>query len=109
MNIWVVISMISGIISIVAAVFYYRWVVKQDPGTERAQRVARWIEEGSQSYLKKLYVALTGLSRKVMAVVCWLSCSGFRSMRAMGCRSYLLYLRRGGPPLLPGIWACLLL
>ena len=68
MNIWVVVSMISGIISIVAAGFYYRWVVKQDPGTERAQRVARWIEEGSQSYLQKLYVALTGLS-VVMAVV----------------------------------------
>lgn len=62
MMIWVVISMISGIISVGAAVVYYRWVVKQDPGTERAQRVAGWIEEGAQSYLKKLYAALTMLA-----------------------------------------------
>ncbi len=68
MNVWVVASLISGIISVAAAVFYYRWVVQQNPGTERARRVARWIEEGSQSYLVKLYVALTLLSLG-MAVV----------------------------------------
>jgi K(+)-stimulated pyrophosphate-energized sodium pump len=62
MTIWVVVSMIAGIISVIAAGFYYRWVVKQDPGSERAQRVARWIEEGSQSYLQKLYSALAMLS-----------------------------------------------
>ena len=62
MNIWVVVSLVSGVISVAAAVFYYRWVFQQDAGSEQAQRVARWIEEGSQSYLKKLYVALTMLS-----------------------------------------------
>ncbi|MGC9522126.1 MAG: sodium-translocating pyrophosphatase [Anaerolineae bacterium] len=68
MNIWVVASLISGVISVAVAVFYYRWVVRQEPGTERARRVARWIEEGSQSYLKKLYAALTMLS-VAMAVI----------------------------------------
>jgi len=62
MNIWVVVSFIAGIISVGASLVYYRWVAKQDPGDERAQRVAGWIEDGARSYLKKLYVALTGLA-----------------------------------------------
>ncbi|MBN1249476.1 MAG: hypothetical protein JXC32_17575, partial [Anaerolineae bacterium] len=61
MNIWVIVSFVAGLISVVGAVFYYQWVVKQDPGDERAQRVAGWIEDGAKSYLKKLYTALTGL------------------------------------------------
>jgi K(+)-stimulated pyrophosphate-energized sodium pump len=60
--VWVVLSLLAGIASVGAAGVYYRWVVKQDPGTERAQKVARWIEEGSKSYLKKLYSALAMLS-----------------------------------------------
>ncbi|MGC9348824.1 MAG: sodium-translocating pyrophosphatase [Anaerolineae bacterium] len=62
MSIWVIVSFIAGVISVGVAVVYYRWVTKQDPGTERAQRVAAWIEEGAASYLKKLYRALTGLA-----------------------------------------------
>ncbi len=61
-TVWVVVSLIAGMISVGAAVVYYRWVVKQDPGSERAQKVAGWIEEGSKSYLKKLYSALAMLS-----------------------------------------------
>jgi len=62
MNIWVVVSFIAGIVSVAASVVYYQWVAKQDPGDERAQRVAGWIEAGARSYLKKLYTALTGLA-----------------------------------------------
>jgi K(+)-stimulated pyrophosphate-energized sodium pump len=62
MNIWVVVSFVAGLISVGAAVVYYQWVTKQDPGDERAQRVAGWIEDGAESYLKKLYTALTGLA-----------------------------------------------
>ncbi|MCD6285573.1 MAG: sodium-translocating pyrophosphatase [Anaerolineae bacterium] len=62
MNIWVVVSFIAGVISVGASVVYYQWVAKQDPGDERAQRVAGWIEAGARSYLKKLYTALTGLA-----------------------------------------------
>jgi K(+)-stimulated pyrophosphate-energized sodium pump len=68
MNIWVIVSFISGVISVAAAVLYYQWVVKQEVGTERAARVAGWIEEGAQSYLKKLYTALTGLA-VAMAII----------------------------------------
>ena len=62
MNIWVVVSFIAGIISVGVSFVYYQWVARQDPGDERAQRVAGWIEDGARSYLKKLYVALGGLS-----------------------------------------------
>jgi len=55
---WLILSFVAGIISIGAAYGYYRWVLKQDPGTERAQRVAGWIRDGARSYLKKLYGAL---------------------------------------------------
>ncbi len=69
MNIWwVVVSLVSGVFSVGAAVFYYRWVVKQDPGTERAQRVAKWIADGAASYLKKLYGAL-GMLAIALAII----------------------------------------
>ncbi|MCJ7548426.1 MAG: sodium-translocating pyrophosphatase [Anaerolineae bacterium] len=62
MNNWVVVSFVAGIISVGVSFAYFKWVAKQDPGDERAQRVAGWIEDGARSYLKKLYVALTGLA-----------------------------------------------
>ncbi len=68
MDIWVVVSFIAGLISVGVAVLTYRWVAKQDPGNERAQRVARWIEEGAKSYLKKLYTAL-GMLAAGMAIL----------------------------------------
>ncbi len=67
-TLWLVFSIIAGIISIGAAYAYFKWVLKQDPGSERAQRVAGWIRAGARSYLKKLYSAL-GLLAGSLAVV----------------------------------------
>lgn len=67
-TVWVVLSLVAGFISIGGAVFYYRWVAKQDAGTERAQQVAGWIEDGAKSYLKKLYSAL-GMLAIAMAII----------------------------------------
>ena len=58
-NIWLLVGIGSGIISVGAALFLYYWVMRQDAGSEHAQEVARWIREGAASYLKRLYVALT--------------------------------------------------
>lgn len=58
-NTWLYISIIASVISIGAAVYLYFWVKRQDPGTEKAQEVASWIREGAQTYLKRLYFALT--------------------------------------------------
>ncbi len=68
MDIWVVVSFIAGLISVGVAALTYRWVAQQDPGNERAQRVAKWIEDGAKSYLKKLYTAL-GMLAAGMAIL----------------------------------------
>lgn len=56
---WFFISLAAGALSIGVAVWLYFWVIRQDPGTERAQEVASWIQEGASSYLIRLYKALT--------------------------------------------------
>ena len=56
---WLIVGIVSGIISVGVALAIYFWVVRQDPGSERAQQVAGWIRDGAASYLKRLYTALT--------------------------------------------------
>jgi K(+)-stimulated pyrophosphate-energized sodium pump len=58
-QIWLYISIGASFISIGVALYLYFWVKKQDPGTEKAQEVASWIRKGAQTYLKRLYLALT--------------------------------------------------
>lgn len=55
---WIYLAIFSGVISLGVALYIYFWVIKQDPGTERAKEVASWIKEGSNAYLVKLYRAL---------------------------------------------------
>ncbi|HNT75813.1 MAG TPA: sodium-translocating pyrophosphatase [Anaerolineae bacterium] len=68
MDIWLIINLVAGIISVGAAIAVFNWVKKQDPGTERAKKVAKWIKDGAESYLKKLYGAL-GMLAGGMAVI----------------------------------------
>ncbi len=56
---WLIVGIVSGLISVGVAFYLYFWVMKQDAGSERAQEVAGWIREGAASYLKRLYTALT--------------------------------------------------
>jgi len=58
-QIWLIIAIAIGFVSVGAAIWLYFWVLRQDPGTEKAQEVAGWIQEGARSYLVKLYRALT--------------------------------------------------
>jgi K(+)-stimulated pyrophosphate-energized sodium pump len=67
-QLWLYISLVAGAISVGVAVWYYRWVTRQDPGTERAQEVGEWIRQGAISYLKKLYMALIMVA-VVMAII----------------------------------------
>ena len=70
-NTWLYISIIASLISIGVAVFLYFWVKRQDPGTEKAQEVASWIREGAQTYLKRLYIALT-IVALILALIIWI-------------------------------------
>ncbi|MCD6577139.1 MAG: sodium-translocating pyrophosphatase [Anaerolineaceae bacterium] len=58
-DIWLLVGIGSGIISVGTALYMYFWVIRQDAGSERAQEVAGWIRKGAASYLKRLYTALT--------------------------------------------------
>jgi K(+)-stimulated pyrophosphate-energized sodium pump len=58
-KIWLYISIGASVLSVGVALYLYFWVKRQTPGTEKAQEVASWIREGSQTYLKRLYTALT--------------------------------------------------
>jgi K(+)-stimulated pyrophosphate-energized sodium pump len=55
---WVLLSILAGIASVGVSIGLYRWVNRQDAGSERAQEVASWIREGARSYLRRLYLAL---------------------------------------------------
>lgn len=57
-NVWLVVGLICGLISIGVAVWLYVWVNRQDPGSDEAQQIAEWIRQGAISYLKRLYLAL---------------------------------------------------
>ncbi len=61
-EVWIYIGIGVGVLSIGVALYLYYWVKRQDPGTKEAQEVASWIKEGSQTYLKRLYTALTIVS-----------------------------------------------
>jgi len=58
-NLWLYIGIGASIVSIGVALYLFFWVKRQDPGSEKAQEVASWIREGAQTYLKRLYLALT--------------------------------------------------
>lgn len=55
---WLYIGIGCGMASIAAALGYYRWVVRQDPGTEKARQISSWIKDGASTYLKMLYRSL---------------------------------------------------
>lgn len=61
-NNWLIISIVASLISIGVAVYLFFWVKRQPAGSERAQEVASWIREGSQTYLKRLYKTLAAVS-----------------------------------------------
>lgn len=59
---WLFISIGASLLSIGVALYLFYWVKQQEPGSEKAQEVASWIREGSQTYLKRLYFALAMVS-----------------------------------------------
>jgi K(+)-stimulated pyrophosphate-energized sodium pump len=56
---WLIVGILSGLVSVGVALYLFFWVNRQDAGSERAQQVAGWIRDGAASYLKRLYTALT--------------------------------------------------
>ncbi len=65
---WLWFGLASGFVSVGVAIYFFLWVRRQDPGSERAREVASWIKEGATSYLKKLYAAL-GLVAVALGII----------------------------------------
>ena len=62
-----IVALIAGIISIAMALYFRYLVLKEDPGNERMQEVAGYIEAGATRYLKVQYKIL-GLFVAALAV-----------------------------------------
>ena len=53
-----IVALIAGILSIAMAMYFRFLVLKEDPGNERMQEVAGYIEEGAKTYIKVQYKVL---------------------------------------------------
>jgi len=62
-----IVALIAGIISIAMSLYFRYLVLKEDPGNERMQEVAGYIEEGAKTYIKIQYKIL-GIFVGVLAV-----------------------------------------
>jgi K(+)-stimulated pyrophosphate-energized sodium pump len=61
-QLWVFVAMLCGVVSITVALGLYRWVISQNPGSAKAQKIASYIRDGARSYLQRLYFALLVLA-----------------------------------------------
>jgi K(+)-stimulated pyrophosphate-energized sodium pump len=61
-QLWLLLAIAAGAVSVTVAAWLYLWVQRQDPGSQRAQEVASWIRDGATSYLRRLYLALALLA-----------------------------------------------
>jgi len=55
---WLLIAPIAGFISILAAVYLYFYVSRQDSGNEKMREISGAIKEGANAYLKRQYSTL---------------------------------------------------
>src|SRR3990172_12369921 len=53
------ISFVSGLISIIAALYFYFYVSKQSAGTPKMREISDAIRKGALAYLKREYMTLT--------------------------------------------------
>jgi K(+)-stimulated pyrophosphate-energized sodium pump len=56
--IYIYIAIIAGVLSIIVAIFFAKKVMKADPGNERMQEVAGYIESGAATFIKRQYMTL---------------------------------------------------
>ena len=85
-TLWIYFGIFAGLISIAVAIYLFFWVKRQDPGTERAKEVASWIKEGAQTYLKRLYTALTTISIILGIVIAVLFSFNLEDMAVSGLK-----------------------
>ncbi|HOG58043.1 MAG TPA: sodium-translocating pyrophosphatase [Anaerolineaceae bacterium] len=83
-QIWLIVGIAGGAISIAVAVYLYFWVLRQDPGSEKAQQVAGWIRSGANTYLKRLYTALASLALVLGIIIALIFSFNFETIGTTG-------------------------
>ena len=58
-----------GVIALLAAVFLYRWIKKNDEGTERMREIASYIREGALTFLRREYRIIIIFAAAMFAVL----------------------------------------
>ncbi|UCC18375.1 MAG: sodium/proton-translocating pyrophosphatase, partial [Promethearchaeota archaeon] len=53
-----IVALVAGVLSIAMAMYFRYLVLKEDPGNERMQEVAGYIEDGAKTYIKVQYKIL---------------------------------------------------
>ncbi len=49
---------VSGVFGLIVIVFLYRWLIKQDTGTDRMREVAHFIHEGANAFLHREFITI---------------------------------------------------
>jgi len=65
-----IIAPLSALVSILLGLYFYRYVDKQDSGTERMKEIATAIKEGADAFLKREYTALAIFVAVVAVLLC---------------------------------------
>ncbi|MFZ3071115.1 MAG: sodium-translocating pyrophosphatase [Anaerolineaceae bacterium] len=81
---WIYVGIAGGVLSIAVALYLYFWVMRQDPGSEKAQEVASWIKDGANTYLKKLYTSLATLALILGLVIALIFSFNFENIGTTG-------------------------
>ncbi|MFZ3151682.1 MAG: sodium-translocating pyrophosphatase [Anaerolineaceae bacterium] len=81
---WIYIGIVGGVISIGVAIYLYFWVMRQDPGSEKAREVSGWIRDGANTYLKKLYTSLATLAVILGVVIALIFSFNFENIGTTG-------------------------
>ena len=58
-----------GLISIIAAIFIYFWVINKENGNPKMEEFSKEIQKGASTYLKRLFQALGGLALIVSIII----------------------------------------
>jgi K(+)-stimulated pyrophosphate-energized sodium pump len=67
--VWLCVPIITGIVAVIFAAYLARWVLSQDTGTPAMQRVAGFIFNGAQAFLRRQYQTISILAVVVAVII----------------------------------------
>ena len=91
--VWELTALVAGAISIIAAVFLYRWVMAQANENKAMAEFSEAIQDGAAAYLRRLFQALAGLAF-VVAIIIFFSLGwedAFAHLLGAGCSAAAAY------------------